>query len=89
MKRLEGSEAISKAGEIMYNKDSVIVLAIRFVSESIDIYELYGHYYEMKINLSLNEYIFMEISKSMATDLVDSSRHLINDDLVQVKFGGF
>ena len=89
MKRLEGSEAISKAREIMHNKDSVIVLAIRFVSESIDIYELYGHYYEMKINLSLNEYIFMEISKSMSTGLVDSSRHLINDELVQVKFGGF
>ena len=89
MKRVTGSEAISKAREIMHNKDHVIVLAIRFVTESIDIFELYGHYYEMKINTSLDEYIFMEISKSMATGLIDSSRHLINDELVQVKFGGF
>ena len=89
MKRLEGTEAISKARKIIHNSDSVIVLAIRFISESIEIFELYGHYYEMKINLSLNEYIFMEISKSMATGLVDSSRKLINDELVQVKFGGF
>ena len=89
MKRLEGSEAISKAREIMHNNDSVIVLAIRFPDESIDIYSLYGCYFEMKINTALNEYVFMEITKSNAKMLVDSAKCLVNDELIQVKFGGF
>lgn len=89
MKHVTGTEAVQKGREILNNKDSVIILAIRFPDESIDIYSLYGCYFEMKINTALNEYVFMEITKSMAKMLVDSAKCLVNDDLVQVKFGGF
>ena len=89
MKRLTGSEAIQKGREVINNPDSTIVLAIRFPDSSIDIFHLYGCYFEMKINTVLKEYIFMEITKTMAKSLVDNAKCLINDELIQVKFGGF
>ena len=89
MKRLTGSEAIDKGREVLNNPDSTIVLAVRFPDSSIDIFHLYGCYFEMKINTVLKEYVFMEITKSEATGLVDSAKNLINDKVIQVKFGGF
>ena len=89
MKRITGSEAIQKGREVLNNSDSTLLLAIRFPDSSIDIYHLYGCYFEMKINTVLNEYIFMEITKTMAESLVDNAKCLITDELIQVKFGGF
>ena len=89
MKRLTGSEAIQKGREVLNNSDSTLLLAIRFPDSNIDIYHLYGCYFEMKINTVLKEYIFMEITKSNAELLIDSAKALINDELIQVKFGGF
>ena len=89
MKRVTGSEAIQKGREVLNNPDSTIVLAIRFPDSSIDIYHLYGCYFEMKINTVLSEYVFFEMSKSNAEILVDTAKNLVNDDIIQVKFGGF
>ena len=89
MKRITGVEAIQKGKEVLNNPHSTIILAIRFPDSSIDIYHLYGCYFEMKINTVLKEYIFMEITKTMAESLVDNAKCLITDDIIQVKFGRF
>lgn len=89
MKRITGLEAIQKGREVLNNSDSALLLAIRFPDSSIDIYHLYGCYFEMKINTVLKEYVFMEITKTMAELLIDNAKCLINDDIIQVKIGGF
>lgn len=89
MKRVTGSEAIQKGREVLNNSDSALLLAVRFPDSSIDIYHLYGCYFEMKINTVLKEYIFMEITKTMAELLIDNAKCLINDDIIQVRIGGF
>lgn len=89
MKRITGLEAIQKGREVLNNSDSALLLAIRFPDSSIDIYHLYGCYFEMKINTILKEYVFMEITKTMAELLIDNAKCLINDDIIQVKIGGF
>ena len=89
MKRITGSEAIQKGREVLNNPDSTIVLAIRFPDSNIDIYHLYGCYFEMKINTVLSEYVFFEMSKSNAEILIDTAKNLVNDDIIQVKFGRF
>ena len=86
MKELTGHEALVKAKELVNQQDTNIVISVNMQESTTQIFELYGHYYKMDINIKFSDAWFREIEKAEAQVLVDYFKVLHSKE---IEFGGF
>ena len=89
MKKLTGSEALKKSRELMAQMDCNILMILNLPNCSLNIMEFCGKYYKTWVDEDLYEHTFEEVTKQEADTIMGMAQHIIEDDKVQVKFGGF